>query len=127
MKVPARDHYYIRRKVMRTATLARASIAAALAVAPLAATFAAQSGTAIPNLPASNWKPDKPVEFLVQASAGGGSDIFARMMAKVLAEEKIVSVPVSVVNKPGGSGAVAYSYLNQKKGNPYIIATATGG
>jgi putative tricarboxylic transport membrane protein len=30
------------------------------------------------------------------------------------------------VNKPGGSGAVAYSYLNQKKGDPHIIATATG-
>jgi len=48
-------------------------------------------------------------------------------MTKVLAEEKIVTVPINVVNKPGGSGAIAYSYLNQKKGNPYIIATATGG
>jgi putative tricarboxylic transport membrane protein len=103
------------------------SIAVVIVAAPLATAFAAQSGTAVPNLPSSNWKPDKPVEFLVQAAAGGGSDIFARSMAKVLADEKIVTVPLNVVNKPGGSGAVAYSYLNQKKGNPYIIATATGG
>ena len=29
-------------------------------------------------------------------------------------------------NKPGGSGAVAYSYLSRKKGDPHVIATATG-
>jgi putative tricarboxylic transport membrane protein len=112
---------------MRSAALRLVSIAAVTLAAPLVTAFAAQSGTAVPNLPSSNWKPDKPVEFLVQAAAGGGSDIFARSMAKVLADEKIVTVPINVVNKPGGSGAVAYSYLNQKKGNPYIIATATGG
>jgi putative tricarboxylic transport membrane protein len=102
-------------------------IAATIAAAPVATVFAAQSGTDIPKLPESSWKPDKPVEFLVQAAAGGGSDIFARTMAKALTSEKIVTVPVNVVNKPGGSGAVAYSYLRTKKGDPHIIATATGG
>src|SRR5687767_6840877 len=114
----------MRRAALRLTSIV--SVAAVFVAAPFATAFAAQNGTAVPNLPASNWKPDKPIEFLVQASAGGGSDIFARSMAKVLAEEKIVTVPINVVNKPGGSGAVAYSYLNQKKGNPYIIATATG-
>jgi putative tricarboxylic transport membrane protein len=98
---------------------------AALAAAPVTAALAAQS-SAVPNIPASSWKPEKPVEFIVQSAAGGGSDIFARTMAKIMADEKIVTVPINVVNKPGGSGAVAYSYLNQKKGDPYIIATATG-
>jgi putative tricarboxylic transport membrane protein len=112
---------------MRTTVLGTASLAAAIAVSAVSSVFAAQSGTDIPKLPASSWKPDKPIEFVVQAAAGGGSDIFARSMTKVLAEEKIVTVPINVVNKPGGSGAVAYSYLNQKKGNPYVIATATGG
>ena len=105
---------------MRHAALRLASLAAIIAAAPLATTFAAQSQ------PASNWKPERPVEFVVQASAGGGSDIFARSIAKILAEEKIVTTPINVVNKPGGSGAVAYSYLNQKKGDPHVIATATG-
>jgi putative tricarboxylic transport membrane protein len=63
----------------------------------------------------------------VQAAAGGGSDIFARTMADILTKEKIVEQPINVVNKPGGSGAVAYSYLRTKKGDPHIIATATGG
>jgi putative tricarboxylic transport membrane protein len=111
---------------MRLAALRLACIASVITAAPLGVAIAAQSATAVPNVPASSWKPDKPVEFVVQAAAGGGSDIFARTMAKVLAEEKIVTVPINVVNKPGGSGAVAYSYLNQKKGDPHVIATATG-
>ena len=101
------------------------NIAAALMAAPLAAAFAAQSATAIPKVPASNWKPDRPVEFVVQAAAGGGSDIFARTVGKILTSEKILTVPVNVVNKPGGSGAVAYSYLRGKRGDPHVIATAT--
>ena len=96
-----------------------------ITVAPFGVVVAAQSGTATPNLPASSWKPDRPVEFVVQAAAGGGSDIFARSVAKIMAAEKIVTVPVNVVNKPGGSGAVAYSYLRTKRGDPHVIATAT--
>ncbi|MPZ45464.1 MAG: tripartite tricarboxylate transporter substrate binding protein [Betaproteobacteria bacterium] len=111
---------------MRLAAFRSVSIAAAIVLAPVATAFAAQSGTAVPKLPASSWKPQEPVEFLVQSAAGGGSDIFARSLAKVLTDEKIVTVPINVVNKPGGSGAVAYSHLNQKKGDPHIIATATG-
>jgi putative tricarboxylic transport membrane protein len=100
---------------MRTFVFGAACLAAAIAVAPVSSVLAAE------------WKPDKPIEFVVQAAAGGGSDIMARSLAKVLAEEKIVTVPINVVNKPGGSGAVAYSYLRTKKGDPHIIATATGG
>jgi putative tricarboxylic transport membrane protein len=109
---------------MRT-TVVTICLAAAIAAAPVASVSAAQSGVDIPKLSASNWKPDKPIEFVVQASAGGGSDIFARSMATILANEKIVTVPINVVNKPGGSGAVAYSYLRQKKGDPHVLATAT--
>jgi putative tricarboxylic transport membrane protein len=112
---------------MRLVALLSTCTAALLTATPLSTTFAAQSGTAIPNVPASNWKPDKPVEFVVQAAAGGGSDIMARTVAKALANEKIVTTPINVVNKPGGSGAVAYSYLRTKRGDPHVIATATGG
>jgi len=47
-------------------------------------------------------------------------------MADVLSKERIVEQPISVVNKAGGSGAIAYSYLNEKKGDPHYFATATG-
>ena len=110
---------------MRLAALRFAFVACVITAAPLTAAFAAQSGTAVPNVPASSWKPERPIEFVVQAAAGGGSDIFARTIAKIMTSEKIVTVPVNVVNKPGGSGAVAYSYLRTKRGDPHVIATAT--
>ena len=111
---------------MRTRTLVSLfTFAFALTASPVA--VAAANESAIPKLPESSWKPERPIEFVVQAAAGGGSDIFARNIAKVLASEKIVTVPINVVNKPGGSGAVAYSYVNTKKGDPHVIATATGG
>jgi putative tricarboxylic transport membrane protein len=91
-------------------------LAATIAVAPVSSVLAAE------------WKPDKPIEFVVQAAAGGGTDIMARSIAKVFADEKIITVPINVVNKPGGSGAVACSYIDsRKKGDPHLIATMTGG
>jgi putative tricarboxylic transport membrane protein len=109
---------------MRISALFAACLAGALTVLPQSPAFS-QAGTAIPKLPESSWKPDRPIEFVVQAAAGGGSDIFARTMAKIMAAEKIVTVPINVVNKPGGSGAVAYAYLKTKRGDPHVIATAT--
>ena len=71
------------------------------------------------------WTPTRPIELVVQAAAGGGSDIFARKIADILVKEKIVSQPINVVNKPGGSGAVAYNYVLGKKADPHVLATVT--
>ncbi len=68
---------------------------------------------------------NKPVEFVVHAAAGGGSDIMARMMASIIEKEKMLPVPVAVVNRPGGSSAVANAYIAGKKGDPHFWLTAT--
>jgi hypothetical protein len=47
--------------------------------------------------------PNKSIEFVCHAAAGGGSDIMARMMQSVIEREKRVPVVVAVVNRPGGS------------------------
>lgn len=44
-------------------------------------------------------------------------------MAKLLNDEGIVEPPVLPENRPGGSGAVAYSYVLQQAGNPNTLAT----
>ena len=75
--------------------------------------------------PAPTFVPSRAVELVVQAAAGGGSDIFARRIADVLAKEKLVSQPINVVNKAGGSGAVAYAYVQQKATDPHVLATVT--
>src|SRR5512137_9352 len=65
--------------------------------------------------------PEKPIEFVTHSAPGGGSDIFARHIANLMEKEKIVSVPLVVVNKSGGSGAVAVAYVAPKKGDAYTI------
>lgn len=66
--------------------------------------------------------PVKSFEFIAPAGPGGGWDTTIRMVAKVLGEQKIVTQPMPVINKPGGGGGVALAYLNDKKGNPYEVA-----
>lgn len=71
--------------------------------------------------------PEKPIEFVTHSAPGGGGDIFARHIANLIEKEKIVPVPMVVVNKSGGSGAVGVSYVASKKGEPYtIFATSPG-
>lgn len=45
-----------------------------------------------------------------------------RMVTKVLTEKKFVTTPMPVMNKPGGGGGVALSYLQKKKGDGYTLA-----
>ena len=69
--------------------------------------------------------PSRPIEMVVPFGAGGGSDVFARNIAKYLTEEKLIPVAFNIVNKPGGSGAVGYGYVAAQKGNPYVLATVS--
>ncbi|OGB95457.1 MAG: hypothetical protein A3G35_04460 [candidate division NC10 bacterium RIFCSPLOWO2_12_FULL_66_18] len=68
--------------------------------------------------------PEKPITLVVHASAGGGSDIFARTLAAAFEKEKILPQPIVVENKPGGSGAIAFAYVAGKKKDPYFLLTA---
>ncbi len=69
--------------------------------------------------------PEKPITLIVQSSAGGGSDIFARTLSSAIQKEKLLPQPIVVENKPGGSGGIAYAYVAGKKKDPYYILTAT--
>ncbi len=68
--------------------------------------------------------PEKPVTLIVHAGAGGGSDIFARMLASGFQADMLLPQPVIVENKPGGSGAIAFAYVAGKKKDPYFMLTA---
>jgi putative tricarboxylic transport membrane protein len=74
---------------------------------------------------ASAWKPDQRVEIVVGVSAGAGSDTTAREILRLLTEKKLIDTNASVVNKPGGGGAIALTYLNQQAGNGhYVMVTS---
>ena len=71
---------------------------------------------------AQDWKPTRPVELVVGSTAGGGNDHIVRAVQKIFQERKIVAVPVTVVNKGGGAGSIAFAYLNQHAGDGHYIA-----
>ena len=75
------------------------------------------------NAVAANF-PEKPVTIIVHAGAGGGSDIFARTLSAAVEKEKLLPKPLVVENKPGGSGAIAFAYVANKKKDPYYMVTA---
>lgn len=74
------------------------------------------SGTA-----AAAEQPKRPVEFVISTAPGGGSDIYARFMQGVIEKNKLSPQPVQPVNKEGGSGAVAFTYVFEKKGDMHFI------
>ena len=71
------------------------------------------------------WKPEKPIEIVVPTTPGGSVDLTARLLQKILQDTGLVKVPVTVINKPGGGGAVSLAYLNQHAGDAHFIATNT--
>lgn len=87
-----------------------AACAAALAAAPAWAQF----------------KPTKPVEFIVHTGPGGGADVLARFMAQVIEKENLAPVRFQVNNKSGGGGLTAMAYVVEKKGDTHAIAVFTG-
>jgi tripartite-type tricarboxylate transporter receptor subunit TctC len=67
------------------------------------------------------WKPSRPIEFIIMAGKGGGADRIARLMQKIVTQNKWSPQPLVPINKKGGSGAEAMLYLLSKKGNPHVI------
>ena len=69
----------------------------------------------------AEFQPQKPVQFVVMAGKGGGADKAVRLMQSIIAKHKLAPVPVTPINKPGGSGAEALVYMNGKKGDNHTI------
>jgi len=69
----------------------------------------------------AGWRPDKPVEIVTPSAAGGSNDRVARMIQKIVQEEKLVPVPVSVINKPGGNQTLSRAHLQQHPGDAHYF------
>ncbi len=66
--------------------------------------------------------PSREIKLIVQASPGGISDTVSRMMASLA--EKGMGVPIVCENKPGASGALAFSYVTRRPPDGYTIGHA---
>lgn len=67
------------------------------------------------------WEPERPVEFVITTSPGGGSDLYARFITSVVQKLGFWDQPLLPANHPGGSGAVAFNYLFGQKRDPHYI------
>jgi len=69
--------------------------------------------------------PQRTVEVVVPYAPGGGTDNLMRMITGIIDENKWSPVPMNVNNRAGGSGAIGYNYLINKKGDAHTVAGAT--
>lgn len=69
----------------------------------------------------ADWKPQKPVEFVIMAGQGGGADQLARFIQSIIAKHNLAEQPFIPINKGGGSGAEALRYLKDHEGDPHVI------
>ena len=91
------------------------AIAAVIAILPLA--------------PAPAWAesdyPARPVRLIVGFAAGGGNDVFARLVAAKLSD--LVGQPVVVENRPGAGGRLAAEYVAKENADGYTLLVGASG
>ena len=73
----------------------------------------------------AQFKPTRPIEFVVHGGPGSGNDVFARALTTIIDQEKLSPVRIQVVNKPGGGSTTAAAYVVSKKNDPHVIACFT--
>src|ERR1700691_6628981 len=99
---------------MRFADLKHGPILAALWLAAAIAPASAQSDY-----------PNRPVRLVVGFAAGGGNDIFARLVADKASQ--ILGQSVIVENKPGAGGRLAPEYVLQQPADGYTLFVGPSG
>ena len=72
----------------------------------------------------AEWQPRKPVEFIIMAGTGGGADQIARLLQGLIQSKGLSPRPFIPINKPGGSGAEALSYMKDKEGDDHTLLVA---
>ncbi|TWT06684.1 tripartite tricarboxylate transporter substrate binding protein [Planococcus sp. CPCC 101016] len=71
------------------------------------------------------FEPSQNIEMVAPAGAGGGWDTTAREVARVFGETDIIEENMTVVNKEGGGGAIAWAYIHGKDDSPYNLFVAS--
>ncbi|MBK1636478.1 Bug family tripartite tricarboxylate transporter substrate binding protein [Rhodovulum adriaticum] len=70
---------------------------------------------------AQEWKPRKPIDFVIMAGPGGGADQIARFIQSVAEKKDMTTRPLVPNNKGGGSGAEALIHVSGTNDPDYTI------
>ncbi|MBY0270060.1 MAG: tripartite tricarboxylate transporter substrate binding protein [Burkholderiales bacterium] len=73
---------------------------------------------------AQAWSPSRNVEIVVPNPPGGSNDKTARSLERIILANKLLPVTLSIRNKSGGGGSIAYTYLQQHPGDPHYLVVA---
>jgi len=93
-------------------------------VAGVTAVSMAFAGTAAS---AQTWAPQKNIEIVAGSVPGGSNDKTARALERIMLTHKLVPTSVTVVNKSGGGGSIANTYVSQHPKDPHYLAIAGVG
>ncbi|WP_085032941.1 tripartite tricarboxylate transporter substrate binding protein [Ensifer aridi] len=69
----------------------------------------------------AEWPVDRPIEFIVAFAPGGGTDVMNRTLAPFIEEE--LGAKITVLNRPGASGEIAYTALTEAKPDGYTVSS----
>jgi tripartite-type tricarboxylate transporter receptor subunit TctC len=69
--------------------------------------------------------PNRPIRLVVGFAAGGGNDIFARIIADKLSQ--ILGQSIVVENRPGAGSRLAAEYVTQQPADGYTLLVAPSG
>lgn len=100
-------------------TLLIAAACGGAGTAPTAAPGTSAAATAAPTVAA--FAPTRPTEFVISTGPGGGSDTYARFWINIMQTQSLTSQPVQPVNKEGAAGAVAFTYVFEKRADPHYL------
>jgi tripartite-type tricarboxylate transporter receptor subunit TctC len=100
---------------LRAALLASAiGLSSLVAAAPASAQSDAAAGY-----------PNRPIRVIVGFGAGGGNDLFARLVGQKLSQN--LGQPVVIENKPGAGGRLAVDFVKNQPADSYTIMVAATG
>ena len=69
--------------------------------------------------------PSRPIHVIVGFAAGGGNDIFARLVGAKLSE--LIGQPVVIENKPAAGGRLAAEYVSNQTPDGYMLLVGASG
>jgi len=76
---------------------------------------------------AQSWSPQKNVEIVATSVPGGSQDKTARALERIFLAHKLVPSTLTVANRSGGGGNIAFTYVSQRTGDPhYLVIAGTG-
>lgn len=65
--------------------------------------------------------PQRPIKLIVPFGAGGGSDTFARILAKAIEDQQLLTQPLVIINVPGAGGTIGSRRLKHARPDGYTL------